>query len=182
MIKPTSHCLICENSKRDFKSGIYCSITNERPKFLNKCPNTSFGTILEKKIEEVNKKIKLIENKKGDTTTHLITYLIISGLVLSATYFLTIYLWQKGWMSSITITVGVGGLGLIPYAIAPLNKYKTTLKLAKESKNELDKTLEIYGLNYDIEISIKNGPHDIVDVDTKLKLNRINKKQQPSAT
>ena len=170
MIENTDHCLVCENSKKDFKTGTYCGITNEKPKFINKCSSKIFGKTLEQKIKDVNKAIKLVEITKGKTTLHVITYLSFSIMILIADYIITNYIWKLGWMSSVTLTIGAVGLGMIPMAIAPLNKYNRTIKLAREDKIKLDELLSVYNMSYDIEVIAKEGPHDIVDVETNLKI------------
>ena len=166
----TFHCLLCENSRNDFKSGIFCSLTDEKPKFLNKCPNKSFEKRLEKKIEEINTKLKLVENTKPDARLHAATFLSFSIIILLADYFLSSYLWDKGWITTILIIIGAAGLGLIPFAIAPINKLKTELKLAKDDKIKLDNVLLIYGYSYDIDILIQKNIHGFAKPKTQIKI------------
>lgn len=176
MIKNTSHCLICENSKRDNMSGIYCGITNEKPKFLEKCSSKVFGETMQQKIVELDSNLKLIENMKPATMLHLYTYLGFSVTVLISNYFLTIWLWGKGWMSTISITVGAIGLGLIPLAVTPLNKYKRRINIAKENKDKLDSVLKLYNIEYEIITNLIKGPHDSIDIESNLTLIINNKK------
>ena len=87
MIKNTTHCLICENKKVDFATGVYCSISGIKPKFIEKCSSIEFGETLEKKIVELESNLKLIENKKSGIYLHLYTFLTIGIIVLIADIF-----------------------------------------------------------------------------------------------
>jgi hypothetical protein len=177
MIKNTAHCLICENKKIDFTTGVYCSITGEKPKFLEKCSSKDFSETMQQKIFELNYKLKMAQDRKPATMLHLYTFLGFSAAVLIATYVLTIRLWEMGWMSSITITIGAIGLGLIPVAVAPLNKYKRTLKLAFENKKELDLVLNVYNIKYEIETRLIKDVHDSIDIEADLILIKNGQKE-----
>jgi membrane-bound ClpP family serine protease len=121
-MKNTDHCLLCENQKVDFTTGVYCNITGKKPKFLEKCSENSLQKTMQEKLFEANYKLKMIADKKSSTFFHLYTFLSLSAVVLIGTYIFTIYLWELGWMSSITLSISAIGLGLIPFAVAPLNK------------------------------------------------------------
>ena len=177
MKNSTSHCLICENKKMDFKIGVICGITNEKPKFLEKCSSKVFGETMQQKIVELDSNLRIIENMKTATMLHFYTFLVISAIVLISTYFITIWLWEKGWMSTITITIGAIGLGLIPLAVAPLNKYKRRIKIAKEDKVNLDTVLKIYNIEYEIITKLLGGPNDSIDIETDLTIITNNKKE-----
>ena len=157
-------------------SGVYCSLTNEKPNFLNKCSSKDFGKTLEKEIAKVNTKLKLVENTKKEAMLHLYIYLTFSVITLAGAYFFTTFMWDLGWISSISYTIGAIGLGLIPYAISPLNKYKTEIKLASIAIFKLDEVLKLYNYSYDFDIKLAKGPHDILDVETEVKIHTKNNK------
>jgi hypothetical protein len=161
----------------DFKIGVICGITNEKPKFLEKCSSKVFEETMRQKIIELDSNLKLIENMKPATMLHLYTFLGFSVTALISTYFLTIWLWEKGWMSTISITVGAIGLGLIPLAVAPLNKYKRRISIAKENKDKLNTVLKLYNIEYEIITNLIKGPHDSIDIETDLTLIMNNKKE-----
>ena len=175
MIKNTEHCVLCEHKKQDFKTGAYCGLNNEKPKFLNKCSSKEFGDVLEKRIVELNTEVALVENTKSKTMLHVYTYLSFSVIVLAGDYFFTIDLWEKGWMSTITLVIGGVGLSLIPFAIMPLNKYRKGIRIAIERKNNLDEVLKLYNYSYDFDIKLAKGPHDILDIDTQVKIHSKNR-------
>ena len=130
-----------------------------------------------KKIVDVNSNLKLVQNMKSATFLHLYTFLSFSIIVLLTSYFLTTWLWEKGWMSTLTITIAAIGLGLIPLAVAPLNKYKRRINIAKNDINKVNSLLSIYNIDYSIEIALLKGPHDSVDIETELSIIINNKKE-----
>ncbi len=172
MIKNTSHCLICENSKRDKMSGIYCGVTNEKPKFLNKCPIIKFGDLIEKKITEVNTAIKLVEITKKRTVFDSIIYFSFSCLTLIFSWGYTAKMHEIGVESSITWYTLTIGIALFIISFKKIYGYKKNLKLTQNNKVELDNLLKIYHYSYDIDISIKKAPHDTLDIETNLKIHK----------
>jgi hypothetical protein len=170
MKKNTLHCLLCEHKKVNFTSGVYCGISGNKPKFIEKCSSKEFDEIMEQKIIELNSNFKLIENKKSGIYLHLYTFLTISLIILITDFFLTLFLWETGWVTSLSITVGVIGLGMIPYAINPLKKFKYQLKTSQNSILELNSILNIYNIQYEIKTTILKGPHDIIDIDSTLTM------------
>jgi hypothetical protein len=169
-MKNTDHCLLCENKKVDFTTGVHCNITGKKPKFLEKCSEKSFQKTMQEKIFEANYKLKIVVDKKASTMLHLYTFLSISAIVLIGTYIFTIYLWELGWMSSISLIISALGFGLIPFAVAPLNKYKRTLNIAKENKKKIDDVLNVYNINYQIEVKLFKDTHDSIDIEAILNL------------
>jgi len=175
-MKNTDHCLICENKKVDFTTGVYCGISGVKPKFQEKCRDKTFGKIMQEKIFETDYKLEMARDRKGATMLHLYTFLGFSAAVLIGTYILTIHLWELGWMSSITITLGAIGLGLIPVAVAPLNKYKRILNLALDNKSNIDQVLNTYGISYEINSKLIKDVHDSIDIEAELTIIENGKK------
>ena len=74
-MKNTDHCLLCENKKIDFTTGVFCTLTERKPKFLKKCSDKSFQNTMIEKLFEVNYKLELVKDKKASTLLHLYTFL-----------------------------------------------------------------------------------------------------------
>jgi hypothetical protein len=127
---------------------------------------------MQEKVFEANYKLKIVSDKKGSTMLHLYTFLSFSIVILIATYVFTIYLWELGWMSSITLTITAIGLGLIPFAVAPLNKYMRTLSVAKENKKKIDDVLNIYSISYKIDTKLTKDTHDSIDIKADLEISK----------
>jgi hypothetical protein len=187
MIKNTNHCLICEDKKMDFTIGVYCGITDEKPKFEKKCPSKGFGKTLNEKIVEIDSNLKLIENEKSITYLHLYTFLSFAAIVLIADCFFINYLWgisslnnsyyiSNYYMVAVPIIIASVGLGLIPYAVAPLNKFKSQRKITNNAKSELDTILNLYNIQYEIQTKLFKGSHGIIDIDNTLVMITNNNK------
>ena len=66
------------------------------------------------------------------------------------------------------------GIGLIVFAVAPVNLYLRNLKVAKTNKEKLDKILDEYNLTYTLDLSLhKKWPNDI-EVEHKLNEQEVN--------
>ncbi|PCI97271.1 MAG: hypothetical protein COB15_08085 [Flavobacteriales bacterium] len=161
----------------DFTTGVYCGVTEKKPTFAEKCTIKEFGEGLEQKIVELDSNLKLIENRKSGIYLHLYTFLGIALIVLIADYLFTIALWETGWMTTITLIIGATGLGLIPYAVTPLNKFKNQLKIANKSVLELDFILELYNIQYEIETKLLKDSHDIINIENTLVIIKNNKRE-----
>ncbi len=60
----SKHCEICENQITDKKTGTKCGITNEKPKFGNKCDKIFFDKKYEEKILDTNIEYEKNNNNK----------------------------------------------------------------------------------------------------------------------
>ncbi|MDY7393701.1 hypothetical protein UMM65_00460 [Aureibaculum sp. 2210JD6-5] len=164
MIRKTEHCLLCENQRYDFKEGVYCGITEKKPDFKETCDIINFGKTLEDKILEVNVELDLVKRTKVDTIGHLIIFTLIGiaiiyfGLFLANKYGFSLIVHEsilgiRGF-GTMVILVSIG-ISLLIFAIAPLNLYRSNIKIAKLKKQKLDQILEFYKLRYNINLQIK---------------------------
>ena len=78
----------------DFTAGVYCSITEKKPTFVEKCTIKKFGETLEKKIVELDSNLTLIKNRKAGVTLHLYTFSGIAFTILIADSLFIHYLWN----------------------------------------------------------------------------------------
>jgi hypothetical protein len=167
-MEKTQHCVVCEHKKVDFTTGSYCGITDKKPKFLEKCRDIKLGEILEQRLSEVNVDLEKIKNKKAGVLTNVITFTSLSAGVFIAGILLWQFIWDSGYIATLPIIVmGTGFIG-IPKYLGPLFKFKNELGAAQSKKDDLDKLLDLYGVTYKLDIELKKGPHDTIDVDKKL--------------
>jgi hypothetical protein len=184
-MKNTDHCLLCENQKVDFTTGVYCNITGKKPKFLEKCSENSFQKTMQEKLFETNYRLEIVKDKKASTMLHLFTFIGFSITVLIGDSFFINYLWNITYNSgayissyyivAVPIIITAIGLGLIPFAVAPLNNYKRTLNIAKENKKKIDDVLNVYEINYNIDVKLFKDTHDSIDIEAILNLVRHGK-------
>ncbi|WP_299112869.1 hypothetical protein [uncultured Winogradskyella sp.] len=168
----TSHCKICNHQKIDFKVGTLCSITDKKPDFHNRCIKADFSEKLETKIEQINVEYEKVRKTRLLVYANFIIFLSVAFAVILAGFYLAKYLLKFNAISSVPFIISlVGVLFVLPIAIGPLNSYLNDLKLAKQRKNELDQVLEIYNINYDINIEFGKAYHGTQDVYVDLKVN-----------
>jgi hypothetical protein len=141
MLQPTDHCHNCANSKFNPKTGILCSLTDEKPKFQDKCVDFEAdeeGPLKIKKLSKIINDPNLSrQNIIGSTILQ-----VIAGLgILAFTYYLTNLLWDKGWVTSMTLTLGIFGLVVIASSI-PL--YKRNMGKRNDAVNKLEIIEKVY--------------------------------------
>ncbi|MET2984192.1 hypothetical protein [Aureibaculum conchae] len=185
MIKKTEHCLLCENQKHNFENGVYCGLTDKKPDFEKTCNLIKFGNALEDSILEKNVELRLVERTKVDTIGHLVIFLLIGlCVVFFGSYLLDIFgiklLTHRGGVRAEALMpmvfIVLIGIGLIVFAVAPVNLYRRNLKVAKTNKEKLDKILDEYNLTYTLDLSLhKKWPNDI-EVEHKLNVNSKHQK------
>ena len=84
------------------------------------------------------------------------------------------------YLVSVPLIIAAIGFYLIPYSVTPLNKFKSQLKIVKSSISDLDAVLNIYNIQYKIDTELIKGPHEIIDIESKLKILRNNKQEYSS--
>ncbi len=171
-MKPTQHCLICENRKHDEMTGVICGLTNKKPDFQDKCASIILNEEFANKISEVNVKYKLIKRTKADTVGHVILFITLGTIAILIAYFLGKYALDAGFFSTVPIIIMTVGMFLFTMAFGPLNKYRQEVEVAKMSKDRIDQLTELYGLEYEIDVKIVNAPLDLLDIQMRLKIKK----------
>jgi len=186
-IKKTEHCLLCQNQQHNFENGVYCGLTDKKPDFEKTCNLIKFGKILEENILEKNVELRLVQKTKVDTIGHLVIFMSIGlCVVFFGSYLLDIFgiklLTHRSGISAEALMpmvfIVLIGIGLIIFAVAPLNLYRRNLKIAKSKKEKLDTVLDEYNLTYKLDLLFhKKWPNDI---EVEHKLNVHSKQQKGS--
>jgi len=175
-MKPTSHCLICQNSRKDIQKGVYCGLINEKPKFGNICDKIILDEKLIEKIEELSFQGQLIESKKKPVIYNLFFFLLVAILFFLGGLFLTEILYEKGYISTLSYFIMFIGLSILPLSVGPLRKYFSDKKSNSQKRNELINLLKKYGISYDSEVRLTKQNHNILEVNVKVSLNKNGKK------
>ncbi|WP_298236652.1 hypothetical protein [uncultured Algibacter sp.] len=151
-LKNSDHCRLCDNMHFDFNKGVFCGLNMQRPEFNNKCIKIDLNKIFKEKIEAINIEYQSVLKTKTDTFGHVIIYAIVTILVIVLNYVITQYIFNLGYVSTISIILFV--LALIPLGkVAGLiNTYRTKLSIAKKKKETLDEITNLYRYSYDINI------------------------------
>ena len=162
------HCQLCENQILDAQFGSRCALTNDRPDFGKRCLDKRFEEKYEKRIREVNEEFEQVKSTKGSIITHVLTYGIISlGMMISG-FVLLKFILEKGVFANVTLIIMGSGFLVIPYALGPWVKFKQQFQAVRKKKEELDEILELYNIQYTIDVSIKHDRHGTVEINSDL--------------
>lgn len=163
----------------NLKNGVYCGVTGRKPEFVTTCDIIDFGKYLEDKILEVNVELELVKRTKVDTIGHFILFLLIGlSVIFFGTRLLESFgmkiLTNDGGLSTLALVpmvfIVLIGIGLIVFAIAPLNLYRRNNKIALQKKEKLDACLGLYQLTYTIELQINKHWAGHKEVEHKLAI------------
>lgn len=170
----TLHCKLCDHKIIDFKTGTLCGLTNKKPEFQNKCGVIKIEDNFKKQIEDVNIEYEVVLKTRVDTYGHLIMYAILAIALILGGFLIGKYILEKGVISTIPIIIMALGLVVLGVAFAPLNLYKTNLKIANKKKDTLDTLSKMYGYNYDIDITHLKDSLGNKFYETDLKVRKTN--------
>ncbi len=147
------HCELCDNREFDVLTGTTCSITNQFPKFSNKCSDIKFEINHIKRIKEVNIEYHKVATTKNLTITNFVVFLSIGIVIMAGGYFLGSLAWDKGVISTVPLMIIGSGFLIIPLATGPLVKYRQGMAVERTKKTELDKLLASYNFEYDANLN-----------------------------
>jgi hypothetical protein len=178
-ISITKHCQLCDHQLVDFKTGTYCSITNRKPEFYGKCVNAKFDSKLEFEISTTNIEYEGVQKTKWRSYIYVIVFSLLGTLSIIAGCYVALFLfenWNYGhdldrYIAYAAVILILGSiLFIFPIATKYLSHYINNFKLTKAKKENLDKVLNLYGIDYDIDITFpKKSSDDEIEVDLKIR-------------
>ncbi len=166
------HCALCDYQVVDLKDGTTCRLTNKKPVFDRTCPKIELNEKFEQKIKKINIEFENVKRTKTDTYGHVLIYTVISLAVIFAGYYLGKYAWDGGVISTAPLIVIAVGLVVLVFAFGPLNKFRNDFSITKGNKDKLDEVLDLYNINYEIELKYGKEIHGTKQVQAELKINK----------
>jgi len=168
----SKHCGICENQIIDRNTGIRCRLTNEKPKFINKCETIYFDEKYKTKILDTNIEFERIRRRKTQIYSKTIGLLSLGIILILVGLFIGLFALESGLISKVPlIIIGVGFLTL-PNALKSFVLFRQKFSVAKNKKTELDSLLSIYNVEYDLKLNFTKDRHGNVDIKTNLTFKR----------
>ncbi|NMM48147.1 hypothetical protein [Marinigracilibium pacificum] len=164
----SKHCQLCENRQYDINTGTKCKLTDQEPSFQKKCPEIKFDEKLDNTIKEINTEYELVKRSKSLSIGNFIFFLVVSIAFIGTGIYLGVYIFDKGVLSTVPIIVIAVGIGVLPLASGPLNKYIQGIKVAEKKREELNEVLDLYNIKYNINVIIKKDLHDNLDISHEL--------------
>ena len=172
IIENREHCVLCDNKIVDFNTGALCILTNAKADFKIKCNKIILENELQNSLKKVSVELALIENRKKTVYGHLILYFVLGLIALYGANFFTKYLYELGWISSISILFYTIAIGIIGFSFAPLGMYVNDKNIALGRRNKIKGVLDIYGYDYSSNVIITKKPHDTFDTKAIIKVYR----------
>lgn len=166
------HCELCDNQKVNLKEGTTCGLDGRKPFFNKTCLKIELNEKFERKLKEINIKYEKLRSEKAVTYTYFVVFLIIGSLVILAGFLLGKYILENGVIATAPLIIMGVGLAPLGLAFGTLNNYRQELEIATKKKNQIDHILELYRIDYKIDIKFGEKYHGNQDVYVNLKVNK----------
>lgn len=166
------HCTLCDNQLVNIKDGTTCGLTNKKPEFNKTCIKIELNDKFEQRVKKVNIELENVNKMKTDTYGHVVIFTLISIAVVFGGYYIGKYAFESGVISTVPLVIMAIGLGILVFAIGPLNKYRNELAIVKSNKEKLDEVLKLYKIDYDIDLAYGEKIHGTREVRADLRIKR----------
>ncbi len=166
------HCILCDNQLVNIKDGTTCSLTNKKPDFNKTCIKIELNEKFEQRVKKINIELENVNRTKTDTYGHVAIYTIISFAVIFGGYYIGKYAFDSGVISTVPLIIIAIGSGILVFAVGPLNKFRNKLTIAKSNREKLDEVLNLYKIDYDIDLEYGEKIHGTREVQADLKIKR----------
>lgn len=167
------HCDLCDNQKTSLKEGTTCGLTDRKPEFNKTCSKIELNEKFENKLKTVNIEYDKIKRSKILTYIYFGVFIIIGLAVTIGGYLLGKYALDSGVISTVPIIIMAVGLAPLGMAFGTLNSYRQRNEVAKIKKDKIDEVLNVYRIEYDIDIKYGNEFHGTQEVFAELKVKGI---------
>ncbi len=164
------HCNLCDHQKVNLKDGTTCGLTNRKPEFNKTCSKIALNEKFQNQLKTVNIEYQKVKRTKTVTYIYFGVFLIIGLAVIIGGYLLGKYAFDSGVVS--TVPLIIMGVGLVPLGMAfgTLNKFHQEVSNTKRKKDTIDEVLNMYRINYEIDIKFGKKYHGTQKVYTDLNV------------
>ena len=164
------HCNLCDHQKISLKEGTTCGLTNRKPEFNKTCSKIELNKKFEDILKSVN--IEYEQIKRTKTLTHLYfgVFVTLGIAVIIAGYLLGKYALNSGVISTVPLIIMAIGLAPLGKAFGTLTKYRQRIQVSKSKKDKMDEVLNLYRIQYSIDIKFGGKYHGTQEVVTDLNV------------
>lgn len=156
MLKKVDHCKLCNHRDFDMIKGNRCGLSGKKPEFTVKCSSILFENKMIEHIRNVEVAHAIVLRTKFDTIINLIVYGFIALAIIVAGYLIGKFAWDKGVLSTVPLIIISAGVGVLPLASGPVNRYIHSIKIVKKDKAKLESVLKLYSIKYFFDVKIKD--------------------------
>jgi len=164
------HCNLCDHQKISLKEGTTCGLTDQKPEFNKTCFKIELNEKFEDTLKSVN--IEYEQIKQTKTLTHLYfgVFITLGIAVIIVGYLLGKHALNSGVISTVPLIIMAIGLAPLGKALDTLTKYRQRIQVAKSKKDKMDEVLNVYRIQYDIDMKFGKKHHGTQEVQTKLNV------------
>jgi len=170
----TKHCELCDHQETSLKEGTTCGLTTGKPDFDTTCSNIKLKDKFTDKLKVANIEFEKIRRTKIVTYIYFVVYLFLGLAVIAGAYLLFTYVLNKGVVvTTVPIVIMGAGLTLSGMGVGTLIKFTQNIKYANRKKASIDGVLNLYKIDYDIEMKFGREYHGSQEVDANVKFRKI---------
>ena len=152
------HCELCDHQQVTLKEGSLCGLTERKPDFNRTCIQISLSEKFRQKLLDANVHHQQILKRQAWVAGYFTIFMILGiAIIIGASWF-AYYLFNLTEMTGKTLVYPFGligiGVAVMTMANGSRNKYRKDLAEAKHKKDKIDSVLEVYNINYDINIEL----------------------------
>jgi hypothetical protein len=167
------HCELCDHQTVTLKDGTICGLTDRKPDFHRTCLNIALNEKFEEKLKLSNVQYQKVLSSKTWTYAYFLVFLILSLIVMGGALYFAYYLFnltdRVGVISVAPVVILAIGIGLLSKAFGARNNYQQDLAAALHNKEKIDHALELYNIDYSIDIQFGRKYHGTEEVYVDVK-------------
>ena len=164
--------MLCENQFIDYFEGTQCGLTKEAPRFGTVCNEIRFDKKLKEKVTTINAKYQRLKKDNFVIYAYSFLFSLIGMSVVLGAFYFSNYIWERGYISSLSIVIAAIGILVIGVAISTFTKHRNKYKIAKKRKKELDDVLQLYQIDYDLTIKFGRHSREAMDFQSDVTINK----------
>lgn len=145
-MNPLDHCKLCDKHDVNIQTGIFCTLTGQKPNFQGRCKDAKFDVVARHKLEESSGTVYLLRAQKLDRQIMVFGQILFGTIILAGGLFLNKMYWDGGWISYTLLTVPATGFGLISGGLRYQVKSAWWIKNSDEQLQKELLILEQYGI------------------------------------
>lgn len=167
-ILPHKHCNLCSNKTIIPNKGLGCRLNLEKPELNTSCWKYEPLNDLDEIIQSTNLEYQVIKNRTLTVYLHLAFYLLVGFAFLISGILIGKYALNGGVISTVPLIIMGIGIMILPYSVSPYISFRQKLGVSKNDKDELDKILSIYKIEYLIDLKFGKKFHNRQEVSVDL--------------
>ncbi len=145
-MKQETHCELCENKLFSLKNGNTCSLTNQKPNFINTCSDIKFVETVEELAQTRSTEYQFLQKEKAKATVTFFAYIGISVAIIVVGIIMGLRINEGGYFATHPWIIVIVGLALLPKALYKYINFNQALTASKNKKDKIKEILKLYNI------------------------------------